>query len=145
MAGYILATKPTIAIDFDGTMVTNAWPEVGEWQPGAVDALKAILKFANIVVHTCRIAPMEPDGYTPRPAYLVEAEKQKIREKLDAAGLRTIQIHDKPYKPSAAAYVDDKAVKYNGRKGAWGAMVMRLAAIASRPDCMMYPGYEESE
>lgn len=139
-------TKPTVAIDFDGTIVKNAWPELGEFQPGAVDSLKAILKFANVVVWTCRIAPMEPGGIIPRPEFLVQREVNKIREKLDSAGLQQVQIWDHrktPWKPNAAAYVDDKAIRYNGRKGAWGALVMKLAAICDRPDAMMYPGYSD--
>lgn len=139
-------TKPVVAIDFDGTIVENAWPEVGEFRPGAVEALKEISKFAKIVVWTCRVAPAEPDGVTRRSPALVAIERQKVREKLDSAGLYDLEVwdhRDKPWKPSAAAYVDDKAIRYTKRRGSWKAIVQKLAAICDEPHAMMYPGYKE--
>lgn len=142
-----MAGKPTVAVDFDGTIVENAWPGIGEFNHDAVNALKEIQTFAKIIVWTCRIAPMEPDGITPRSAALVQIEKNKIREKLDEAGLYTAEIWDHsrtPWKPNAAAYIDDKAIRFTGRKGSWRATVEKLRVICKRPDAMMYPGYKEA-
>jgi hypothetical protein len=49
---------------------------------------------------------------------------------LDAEGLWDITLWLKDYKPPAVAYVDDKAVHYNGRPGAWDALVPKLLIMA---------------
>ena len=50
-----------IAIDFDGTVVDNCWPRIGEEVPGAVDALMALVVAGHdLVLWTCRCdAPLE--------------------------------------------------------------------------------------
>ena len=34
----------TIAVDFDGTIVTDAYPQIGKEQPFAIDTLKMLIK-----------------------------------------------------------------------------------------------------
>lgn len=120
--------RPRFAIDWDGTFVTDSWPAMGDWMPGAIEALREMLTFADVVVHTCRIAPVEfRTDDVPRDPVLVQQEKQGIRTMLDREGFHEVQIWDKPWKPPADAYIDNKGIHYNGRKGAWKALTERLA------------------
>ena len=123
--------RPTIAVDWDGTCVTQAWPAKStEWMPGAVAALHELKKFARVIIHTSRIAPFDVDLVTKRHPAEVQAEINYIREMLDDAGLHEIQIHTEPWKPGAMAYVDDKAVHYAGRKQSWPNIVSKLSVMA---------------
>lgn len=122
--------RPTLAIDWDGTCVTAEWPHMSTtWMPGAVEALQELRKFARVVIHSSRIAPVEIDGMTKRHPALVQAEINYIREMLDSVGLTDVEIHTSPWKPSAVAYVDDKAVHYAGTKRSWTNIVPKLAAM----------------
>lgn len=115
------------ALDFDGTLVTDSWPAVGEWMPGAIEYTRKLTELGEVVVYTCRIAPCEPNG-KPRTDRTVEEAIAEVRNKLDEAGLHEVGIWAKPYKPPADCYVDNKAIHYNGRKGAWKAIYDRIAA-----------------
>lgn len=128
--------RQRIAVDWDGTCVTQAWPAKSyEWQPGAVEALRKLSGFAQVVIHTSRIAPMEwLMEEVPRNPAEVQLEINYIRQMLDDAGLEQVEIWTKPWKPGAAAYVDDKAVHYTGRKGAWDDLTDKLAAMVGRED-----------
>lgn len=128
--------KHRIAVDWDGTLVTNAWPEKSyEWQPGAVAALRKLSSFANVVVHTSRIATMTwLAEELPRDPAEVQLEINYIRQMLDDAGLEQVEIWTQPWKPGALAYVDDKAIHYTGQKHAWDDLTDKLAAMAGRED-----------
>lgn len=120
--------KPTLAIDLDGTLLTDSWPKLGEWMPGALEALHYLKNHAKIVVHTCRIASDDPGGHAREPGR-VQMEINAIREKLDDAGLYTVDIWTKPYKPPAVAYVDNRGIRYTGRKNSWKALTPKLLNI----------------
>lgn len=46
---------PILAIDFDGTIVTHAYPEIGELQKNAVEAIRNLhAKGYYIIIWTCR-------------------------------------------------------------------------------------------
>ena len=123
----------TVAVDFDGTLVTSAWPDIGEWQPGAIKAMRALNKAGvHLIVHTARIAPVDPYG-NPRPQHEVYAEIQRIRQVLDEAGLSFMQIHTQPWKPGATVYVDDKAERYTGRERSWDKLVPKLLVRCGMP------------
>lgn len=42
------------AIDFDGTICTNAWPEIGNEISGAIETIKKIMQYHTIILWTCR-------------------------------------------------------------------------------------------
>lgn len=89
----------------------------------------ALQAYAQILIHSCRIAPVEFLTEIPRPPEKVAAEVGYIRSMLDDAGLTMVEIHTKPWKPVAVAYVDDKGVHYSGRPNAWKNLVPKLAAM----------------
>jgi hydroxymethylpyrimidine pyrophosphatase-like HAD family hydrolase len=44
-----------VAIDFDGTIVEDAWPTIGKLKPGALDVIKRLRDNGDdIVIWTCR-------------------------------------------------------------------------------------------
>lgn len=128
--GHCKIVGPSYAIDWDGTCVSDSWPKMGKWQPGAIEALRELSGFARVLIHTCRIAPADYGTFAPRDPLAVDREIAAIRSMLNAAGLDAVEIWTKPYKPPAVAYVDNRAVHYNGRKGAWAALVPKLKILA---------------
>jgi histidinol phosphatase-like enzyme len=105
---------PTAAIDFDGTIVEHAWPNIGKLKPGAKTAV-ARLKDAgfHILIFTCRANP--PDG-----GKFDDPDATKLKDMV-----RFLKEHDIPFddvwtgagKPFATAYVDDKAIRYGPTAG----------------------------
>lgn len=125
-------THPTIVVDLDGTLVESKWPDLGDWMPGAINAMFAFHQAGyQIIVNSVRLLPFMPDGQ-PRPAHEVAFETARVRDKLDRAGLTFIRIWTGPGKPPGAVYIDDKGERYGGRPGSWRAMtekvLMRLGA-----------------
>lgn len=119
--------RHTLAIDWDGTCVEQAWPDMGDWMPGAVSALERLSEYAYLTIWTARIAPLDPWGQERDPAEVAK-EIQTIRDRLDSVGLPQIDIHTHPWKPGATVYVDDKAERYHGRPGSWKALTAKLLA-----------------
>lgn len=106
----------TFAVDWDGTLVENAWPLMGEWLPGAVHALKALDALGKVVIHSCRVAPWEFDSEgqwriwrDPKDTANSIAE---VQEMLAAVGLGHIEIWTRDFKPPALVYIDDRAVRF---------------------------------
>lgn len=119
--------KPLLAVDWDGTCVPLAWPEKPlEWLPGAFEALHALVSEYRVVIHTSRIAPVWPGNESPRDPAEVQAEVNYIREMLDDAGLSVVEVWQKPWKPPAAAFIDDRAIHYRGRPNSWRNLVGKL-------------------
>lgn len=53
-----------IAIDFDGTIVKNAFPEIGEPLPGAIDTIRDLQAAGHhIIIWTCREGKHLADAY----------------------------------------------------------------------------------
>ena len=43
------------AVDFDGTLCTNAWPEIGQPKPDVIDYCKALKESGHkLILNTCR-------------------------------------------------------------------------------------------
>lgn len=101
--------KLTRAVDWDDTLVDA---RTQEWLPNAINALKALLAQGPVIIHTCRAN--WPEGLA------------SVEQKLDQAftchwrqtGL-TIAA-----KPSAAVYIDNQALRFNGD---WAATLRELA------------------
>lgn len=93
---------PTIAIDWDDTLVDH---ETQEWLEGAQEALRALLKSGFTVwIHSCRA------NY--------QAGQELVVSKLLASGFeRWIRSGDLELwlgegKPLAAIYIDDRALRF---------------------------------
>lgn len=101
----------TIAVDFDGCLVTAAWPEIGEPNWPVINELKErIAKGAKVILWTCR-------EDLPERAYLTEAIAAG-----ESFGIHFDAVNDglpehveyfgaNPRKIYADEYWDDKAVR----------------------------------
>lgn len=74
-----MSRRPIVAIDFDGTIVEHAYPEIGPLMPGAAETIRWLHSWADIVVWTCR--------------YLQE-DVNKAREFLEANGIPFDRINE---------------------------------------------------
>ena len=53
----------TIAVDFDGTIVTNKYPDIGDELPFATDTLKMLIKDRHqLILWTCREGKLLDDA-----------------------------------------------------------------------------------
>ncbi len=93
-----------IAIDFDGTIVENAFPAIGEMRSGAKKHIKKLRQRGyKIIISTCR----EGDKATEAKAYLearnvpFDAFNENLPEMIELYGGDCRKI-------SADIYVDDK-------------------------------------
>ena len=101
-------TRPTIAIDLDGTLIHHGeWKGVdhfGEPLPGAVEFTKELAKVADIVIHTCRT---NPELNPPEAAFLLA---NRVRRFLDEKGFAYHNVWCGEGKVIANVYLDDRAV-----------------------------------
>ncbi len=90
-----------VAVDFDGTVVDNHWPKVGEEAPGAVDALLLLSNAGHrIVLWTCRCE-----------AALEDAVAWFEERGIQLAGVNDVPGRQGPSpKLSADVYIDDKGL-----------------------------------
>jgi hypothetical protein len=101
-----------IAVDWDGTLVEGKWPEMGNWLPGAIDALKEFHRRGfKVMVFSVRLSPYWLDG-TLRPEADVKKSIQEVRDMLDEAGLPYVGIWQKSGKPPFSRLIDDKAIAF---------------------------------
>ncbi len=107
--------KPRFAVDFDGTLIEDdKYPAMGDWIPGAADAVRKLERLGQVIIHTCRVAPSHHLTEEPLGQDAVDAEIRLIRNKLGEEGLDHLEIWTKPWKPPAAVYIDNKAVAFRG-------------------------------
>lgn len=121
------------AVDWDGVCVENAWPEMGEWIPGAIDGLRRLDKLGTIVIHTARVAPFDLHPHGSRELAwrdeTVTAEAiREVKEKLDEIGLGHIEVWTRPYKPPALIYIDDRGYRFEGD---WNEVVNYVEELVS--------------
>lgn len=130
-----------IAIDLDGTLIENAWPAMGDWKPGAIEAVKRFQQEGYaVVVFTVRISPYWLDG-TRRSEEAVAEAIQEVRDKLDSAGLASVTIWTKEGKPPFSVLIDDKAERYNPSARAWRRLTEKVLLRLGAEN----PLYEDGE
>lgn len=130
-----------IAIDLDGTLIENEWPAMGDWKPGAIEAVRTFLQRGYaVMVFTVRISPYWLDG-TIRPKEDVIREIETVRDKLDTAGLHAVSIWTKEGKPPFSVLIDDKAERYNPSARAWRRLTEKVLLRLGAEN----PLYEDGE
>lgn len=98
--------KLVIAVDFDGTIVKNRWPEIGPWKLGARSVLTWLKSRSHtVIIWTCR----EGEEQQNARQHLLENNRsyfhyfnQNIPERVEQYGIESRKV-------SADWYVDDKA------------------------------------
>ena len=100
-------SRPTIAVDLDGVLAkydpaTFDPCHIGDPIPGALEFVRELQEFADIIVMTARIRGQD-DEFDLMTALMVN-------EWLDRNGLKC-GVWDRQGKPLAAAYVDDRGVR----------------------------------
>lgn len=119
--------RHTICVDLDGTLVVNKWPELGDWMPGAVQAMQDFHNAGcKVILYSARLNPYDPWVFARRDPIIVYQAKQEVRAKLDSAGLHFVQIYDLEGKPGASVYIDDRAERYLGRNNSWKKMTEKV-------------------
>jgi hypothetical protein len=118
----LASLRPTVVVDWDGTCVPSAWPDrPTEWLPGAEKAINDLLDYGLVVqIHSTRLHAFEGDYKTPNTTR--KEDYDYIRKMLDTAGFTSVGIIEDS-KPGAVAYVDDKAIRYEGD---WQAVVDQI-------------------
>lgn len=95
-----------ISVDFDGTIAENAWPEIGQPIPGAIQALRQLHRDGHkIIINSCRAgAPerlMKQWLTVNRIPY--DAINENLLERIEQYGEDCRKI-------SADVYIDDKGL-----------------------------------
>ena len=105
--------RPMFVVDWDGTCVAEEWPGMGDWLPGAVFALSQLAELGTTVIYSVRCSLTELDATTPRDPEAVKFETDRVRAKLDSAGLTYIGIYPPDRgKPAGKYFIDDRAVAF---------------------------------
>ena len=118
--------KSVIMIDFDGTLCTWSYPEMGEPEPGARHFMKALIRQGFLpIIWSCRFSP----------EFNTEAEAAKEIERV----AQWCVTHNIPYhaidsghngKALCLAYVDDRGIGYRGNFDPVLRQIMRMKEAA---------------
>jgi hypothetical protein len=101
--------KFPIVIDFDGTIVTQGYPLIGELQDGVVEQVKRLREKFYIIVSSCR-----SNKFTPREKH------DEMVKFLDSVDFPYDAIDDGSQgKVVALFYIDDKGIRFEEGDGAW--------------------------
>ena len=93
------------AIDFDGTICENSYPEIGKEIPGAIDTIKKISEYRTIILWTCRA------GEELKNAIDFCKSKGLVFDHINENTLRRIDEYGSDSrKISADFYIDDKSI-----------------------------------
>lgn len=95
-----------IAVDFDGTLCTDKYPEIGSPARGLINLLKSRKEAGDkLILWTCRVGErlQEAVGWCSQSGLEFDAVNENLPEMIEYFGQDTRKIH-------ADVYIDDKAV-----------------------------------
>lgn len=108
--------KPTICVDYDGTLCDFAYPGIGRIKDGAREALKAFRAMGfYILIYSCRTSSWHHEIFGGHPG-----DKALERPRVQAM-IAWLNEQDIPYdevddgtkgKPLADYYIDDKGIRF---------------------------------
>ena len=100
------AGRTPIVVDFDGTICEHKFPDIGEPMPGVKEALDTLKNAGfQVIIHSCRTASYWKNILPGNQIKLVEGFMKYHKLPYDSIWT--------PDKPIAAAYIDDKAIRFN--------------------------------
>ncbi len=118
-----------IVLDLDGTLLKGKWPGMGDWIPGAKEAIQAFLDGGyRVRVHSCRLHSKELDEETDRDKVDHLYEQMRVRKLLTDAGFPQVEIVFED-KPAAVLYIDDNALRFDGNWRRTLRVVKRLGLL----------------
>ena len=122
--------QKVIAVDFDGTLCEDRWPEIGKAHRGVIEALlQEQANGAKVILWTCRAGAQlaEAVKWCTREGIVLDAVNANLPEHIELFGGDSRKIH-------ASEYWDDRSViVHKGR-------ISRLAMIVKGSKA--YPGIE---
>ena len=95
--------RPSVCIDFDGTIVDHRFPEIGSMKEGVREALKKIHETHYIIISSSR--NRFGDNYV-----------EEMEDFLIANNLPYDEIDRGNGKPHADAYIDDRGIRFTNWK-----------------------------
>jgi hypothetical protein len=117
-----------VALDLDGTLIESRWPGMGEWFPGAKEAVHTLLNAGHsCYIFSARTSSAWPDKSERTPAQVYLAISS-VRTLLDDAGLYEVSIWDGVGKPFWDLLVDDKALYHPGGPRSWRITLPKILA-----------------
>lgn len=105
--------KKAIAIDFDGCLCTNAWPEIGDPNWPTIERAKQEQEAgAGLILWTCREGELLEQAIQACESWGLrfDAINESLPEWIESWGTR-------PRKVGATEYWDDRAVRIEPPKG----------------------------
>jgi hypothetical protein len=98
-----------IAVDFDGTLCENKWPNIGEPNEKLIDHLKLYRKHGvKIILWTCRVGKLLDDAlsWCQTRGLIFDAVNENLPEIIEKFGSDTRKVY-------ADIYIDDRATAVN--------------------------------
>lgn len=108
--------RPTVVVDFDGTIVEHAFPEIGKLKHGVVEALTELRKHFKVVISSCRnsslFGPENRVYHEAMKAFLVA--KEIPHDEVDEGDCGKV---------FATHYIDDRGIRFENN---WPEIVKML-------------------
>lgn len=103
-------SRQVLCIDFDGTIVENAFPQIGKLKPNVVEVLQKLNEKYDIVISSCRTSK-EFEGSPERLKIIQDMINCLIDNKIP---YKRIDMGDEG-KVIADYYIDDRAISFNSK------------------------------